>query len=69
MEKSELSIDQREYSTRLPYYVLALNTVFEKADHDHLSFIIRALIAKTPNFWALSMHFLWKTKMLITFEP
>ena len=26
-------------------------------------------IAKNPNFGALSMHFLWKTKMLITFEP
>ena len=26
-------------------------------------------IAKNPNFGALSMHLLWKTKMLITFEP
>jgi len=26
-------------------------------------------IPKNPYFWALSMHFLWKTKMLITFEP
>ena len=25
-------------------------------------------IAKNPNFGALSTHFLWKTKMLITFE-
>jgi hypothetical protein len=26
-------------------------------------------IPQNPNFWAISMHFLWKTKMLITFEP
>ena len=26
-------------------------------------------IAKNPNFGTLSMHFLWKTKMIITFEP
>ena len=26
-------------------------------------------IAKNPNFGALLMHFLWKTKMPITFEP
>ena len=25
--------------------------------------------AKNPNFGALSMHFLWKTKMPIPFEP
>jgi len=26
-------------------------------------------IARKPNFEAFSMHFLWKTEMLIAFEP
>ena len=34
----------------------------------HIS-VFTPKIAKNPNLGALSMHFLWKTKMLITFEP